>query len=85
MDIGSKETLCSHCIHNDVCAYKKGFLSILKTISEACVLPPNSNGNSSDYDYKKVTDFDFINDISINCRYYQNSNTVKYVTDYRKG
>ena len=53
MDIGSKETLCSRCIHKSVCAY--------------------SNGSG----YKKVIDFDFIGDISVPCRYYQNVNNVR--------
>ena len=78
MDIGSKETLCSRCIHKVVCAYSNDYLSILKAVSEARIPQPGSNGDGSDY--KKVIDFDFIGDISVSCRYYQNVNNVKYIT-----
>lgn len=75
MDIGSKETLCSRCIHKVVCTYSNGYLSILKAISETCVPSPYSDLDGSGY--KKVTDFDFIGDISVSCRYYQIANNVR--------
>ena len=75
MDIGSKETLCSHCIHNAVCTYSNGYLSILKAVSEARVPSPYSDLDGSGY--KKITDFAFIGDISVPCRYYQNVNNVR--------
>ena len=75
MNIDSKETLCSRCIHNVVCAYSNGYLSILKAVSEARVPQPGSNEEGSGY--KKVIDFDFIGDISVPCRYYQNINNVR--------
>ena len=58
MNIDSKETLCSRCIHKVVCAYSNGYLSILKAVSEARVPQPGSNVDGSGY--KKVIDFDFI-------------------------
>ena len=75
MNIDSKETLCSRCIHKVVCAYSNGYLSILKAVSEARVPQPGSNGEGSGY--KKVIDFDFIGDILVPCRYYQIANNVR--------
>ena len=75
MNIDSKETLCSRCIHNVVCAYSNSYISILKAVSEARVPQPDSNVDGSGY--KKVIDFDFIGDILVPCRYYQIANNVR--------
>ena len=75
MNIDLKETLCSRCIHKVVCAYSKGYLSIVNAVSEARVPQPGSNGEGSGY--KKVIDFDFIDDILVPCRYYQIDNNVR--------
>ena len=79
MDNASKETLCSHCVHRVVCTYSDDYLSILKAVSEAYVSQPCSNGDG--LGYKKVINFDFIGDISVACRYYQNINNVKYIKE----
>lgn len=70
MNNAVKETLCTHCNHRDICIYKNDYLSILKAVSEAFVERACSDGKK--VSMKKVTDFDFIGDISVTCRHYQN-------------
>lgn len=64
------ETPCSTCNHNGVCSHKEEYEKILKSVSNACVeLPCEDEKNPS---MKKVVDFDFVGDISVSCRHYQN-------------
>lgn len=79
MPDGVKETLCTRCMHKDVCAYKLDYLNILKAVENArvSVIKENTDGGLSS---KKVADYDFISGISVGCRYYRN------LTDtYRNG
>lgn len=61
---------CKLCCHNDVCALKDTYASILDTISNATIDQPCTDGKK--VHPKKITDFDFIDNISVVCRYYQN-------------
>ena len=77
MPEGVKETLCTRCMHKDVCAYKLDYLNILKAVENArvSVIKENTDGGFSS---KKVADYDFISGISVYCRYYKNwSNTYR--------
>lgn len=80
MSEGVKETLCTHCTHREVCAYKLDYLDILKAVENAEVVRATPDGKSTS---KKVNCYDFINRISVSCKYYQNrtetyrSNTTK--------
>lgn len=77
--VGTKETLCTRCVHKDVCAYKPDYLNILKTVENAhvSVAKETSDGGFSS---KKVIDYDFISGISVICRYYRN-----WTDTYRDG
>lgn len=68
-DTGVKETLCTRCAHREVCAYKQDFLDIIKTIENATITRNTPDGKSTS---KKVVLYDFISEISIGCKYYQN-------------
>lgn len=68
-DDGVKETLCTRCVHLNVCAYKQDYLDILKAVENATVTRDTSDEKNR---IKKVIDCDFIGTISISCRYYEN-------------
>ena len=65
---GVKETLCTHCTHREVCAYKRDYLDILKAVEDAEVVRATPDGKSTS---KKVNCYDFINRISVSCKYYR--------------
>ena len=69
MPEGVKETLCTHCTHREVCAYKQDYLDILKAIEDVKVFRDTPDGKIAS---KRVVCYDFINQISITCKYYQN-------------
>lgn len=64
---GVKETLCTHCAHREVCAYKQDYLDILKAVENAEVVRNTPDGKTAS---KKVIHYDFIGKISITCKYY---------------
>ena len=64
------EIPCATCIHQDVCSFKETYTKILNSISNAAVEQPCDDEQKTQY--KKVTDFDFINNISVGCCYYKN-------------
>ena len=64
VDTGVKETLCTRCIHKDVCAYKHDYLDIIKAVENVTV-------TKDMYCAKKVIDYDFIGTIHVSCRYYE--------------
>ena len=66
---GVKETLCTRCAHREVCAYKQDYLDILKAIENAKVVKDTPDGKITS---KKVSCYDFIGNISVTCKYYQN-------------
>lgn len=72
-----KETLCTHCAHRGVCAYKKDYRDILKAVENVTVTRDISDGK---YTVKKVMDYDFIGEISVKCKYYKN-----WTENYRSG
>ena len=37
VDTGVKESLCTRCIHKDVCAYKHDYLDIVKAVENVTV------------------------------------------------
>ena len=61
-----KETLCTRCIHREVCTYKQDFIDIINAIENAAVTQYTPDVIAS----KKVTQYDFINGISVSCKYY---------------
>lgn len=63
-----KETLCTRCAHREVCTYKQDFLDIVKAIENASIVRDTPDGKITS---KKITDYDFISEITINCKYYQ--------------
>lgn len=65
VDTGVKETLCTRCIHKDVCSYKHDYLDIIKAVENVTVA-------KGLYCVKKVIDYDFIGTIHVSCRYYEN-------------
>lgn len=64
------EIPCAICNHKDVCSFKRTYTKILNAISSAAVEQPYTDGKKAQC--KKVTDFDFIDSISVGCQYYQN-------------
>ena len=70
MPEGVKETLCTRCEHREVCIHKLDFLNIIKAIENArvSVVKEAQDGGFSS---KKVTDYDFISEIYVGCRYYR--------------
>ena len=71
MPEGVKETLCTICVHREVCAHKLDYLNILKAIENARV-PVVKENTDGGFSSKKVADYDFISGISVGCRYYRN-------------
>ena len=65
---GTKETLCTHCVHRDVCIYKQDYLDILKAVENATVTKNTPDGKIT---MKEVIHYDFIGEISVKCKYYQ--------------
>ena len=80
-NIGSKETLCTHCLHRDVCVYKNTYLAILKAISDVSI--PELCLDRKETQDKKVSSYEFISDIRVGCRYHQGHSTVQSTTTYR--
>lgn len=68
-EAGVKETLCTRCEHREVCAHKQDYLDILEAVEDASVVKEETNGRVSS---KKVTNYNFISEISVGCRYYRN-------------
>lgn len=73
---GVKETLCNRCAHRSVCTHKNDYLAIVKTISEAHVSSLLPNGTMVS---KRIVNYDFIDNISVACRYYANQ-----IMNYRR-
>lgn len=63
-----EETLCTNCAHREVCSYKQDYLNILKAVENAKVVKEESDGKITS---QQVTCYDFIDNISITCKYYQ--------------
>ena len=70
MSEGVKETLCTRCAHREVCMYKLYYLSILKAVENARVSVVK-DAQDGGFSSKKVSDYDFISEISVECRYYR--------------
>ena len=65
---GTKEALCTHCVHRDVCFYTPDYLNILEAIENATVTKNTPDGTIASM---KVIHYDFIGEISVKCKYYQ--------------
>ena len=61
-----KETLCTRCAHREVCIYKQDYLDILDAVENAIVVKDIPD----EIILKKVIHYDFINGISVSCKYY---------------
>ena len=66
MDI-VKESICTRCVHCNVCAYKDDLLSVIEAIPRTTVGKQLPDGK---VEAKSIKNFDFIEDISIICRYH---------------
>ena len=64
-----KKTLCTLCAHKEVCTHKKDFLDIIEVIENASITRDAPDGKIT---LKKVIDYDFVSEISIGCKYYEN-------------
>lgn len=62
-----KETLCTRCEHRIVCKYKEDYLKIIESVNNASVCLKDEDGKHC---MKKVTDYDFIEEIKVRCKYY---------------
>ena len=71
MPDGVKETICTRCVHREVCIHKLDYLNILKAVENArvSVVKDEATGGFSS---TKVIDYDFISGISVGCRCYKN-------------
>lgn len=67
-----KETACLRCVHRNVCIFKNDYLEVYNAIQNAVVTKEAKDGKVS---LKRVTDYDFIRNISVKCRYCE-GNTV---------
>ena len=76
---GVKETLCTRCVHREVCIHKLDYLNILKAVENARVAAVKDEATGG-FSSTKVIDYDFISGISVGCRYYRNWNDT-----YRDG
>ena len=70
MSEGVKETLCTRCVHREVCIHKLDYLNILKAFENSRV-PVVKETTDGGFSSKKVVDYDFISEISVGCRYYR--------------
>lgn len=70
------ETICTRCIHRKVCAYKDDCLSAIEAVSKTTVNKQLPDGTVK---ITPIKNFDFVEDISITCRYYYN-----WTTQYQK-
>lgn len=62
-----KETLCSSCSHREVCVYVQEFLDVIRTIENTSVI---GDLHDKKITSKKITDYDFISEITISCKHY---------------
>lgn len=67
-DAGVK-TLCTLCAHKEVCAHKQDFLDIIEAIENSSITRDAPDGKITS---KKVIDYDFVSEISVGCKYYEN-------------
>lgn len=66
---GVKETLCTRCSHREICMYKQDYLDILKAVENATITRDTTDGKITS---NKVIHQDFIGEIVIKCKYYEN-------------
>lgn len=65
-----KETICTRCTHRKVCAYKDECFSVIEAVLKATVTKQLPDGT---VEATPIENFDFIEDISITCRYRDDS------------
>ena len=65
-----KESICTRCVHCNVCAYKDDLLSVIEAIPRVTVTKQLPDGT---VEVMPIKNFDFIGDISITCRYRDDS------------
>lgn len=68
MNNGVKETACTHCVHREFCIHKQNFLDICNAVFNASVYKETTDNKHS---MQKVTNYDCLGDIEVNCRYYK--------------
>lgn len=65
-----KETICTRCTHRKVCGYKDDCLSVVEAILKTAV---NKRLPDGTVEIIPIKNFDFIEDVSIICRYRDDS------------
>lgn len=65
-----KETICTRCSHRNVCAYKDECFFVIEAVLKATVTKQLPDGT---VEVMPIKNFDFIGDISITCRYRDDS------------
>ena len=68
-----KENICTRCAHRNVCAYKDDCLSAIEALSKTTVNKQLPDGT---VEVTPIKNFDFIGDISITCRYRDDSDYI---------
>ena len=64
-----KEVSCTKCLHQEVCRYKQDFLDICNAVSSSTINRPCEDGKK--VQTTPITNFDCLDGIQIECRYYQ--------------
>lgn len=65
---GVKETLCTNCMHRQVCTYKEQFLSVQEAVDNLTVEIGDDSVN--------VQNVSWLKPIKLDCRHYQYKHTL---------
>lgn len=74
----NQEVMCNKCVHYEVCTHKDTYLKIWKTILNQFISV--SYLEEAEIVCKGVGNSDFIKDIKVECKYYQNKEVNFYGT-----
>ena len=73
MSDGCKETICSSCIHADVCSVKVKFLDAQRAVDELVVYNKLPDGKTGEV---RLYDIGFIQPVNLKCIHYLPKNTA---------
>lgn len=74
--IGVRETLCTHCVHREVCSNKEEFLSAMQAVNEVSVGLPSKDQNIGSY--INLRDIKWIKPVELVCiHYFQQVSTTR--------
>lgn len=63
-----RETLCTHCVHREVCSNKEEFLSAMQAVNEVSVGLPSKDPNIGSY--INLRDIKWIKPVELVCTHY---------------